>query len=106
MNTWKLTPSLDVNLVNTNVFYTQIDKFEDFLIHLIQYHQDYVNDNHSYDHMHFLADLIVTTFHELHKLRDMQEYENLFLWTQEENLLDHLFKVIQLFEKVMGRRIC
>lgn len=51
--------------------------------------------------MHFLADLIVTTFHELHKLRDIQEYENLFLWTQEENLLDHLFKVVQLFEKVL-----
>jgi len=105
LTTWRLTPNLDVNLVNTNVFYTRIDKFEDFLIHLIQFHQDYFEDHCSFDHMHFIADIITTIFHELYKQRDVQGYENLFLWTQQENFLDNLYKVAQLFEKVLQTNV-
>lgn len=55
--------------------------------------------------MHFIADLIVSIFHELHIQRDAQGYENLFLWTQQENLLESLYKVVLLFERVLQSNV-
>jgi len=59
-------------------------------------HQKYVNERNSFQHLSFVNHIIIAIFDCFYEDRDTHHYENLSLWTQDEELLLHISSLLFL----------
>ena len=98
---WGLEAKFNSDYVNNDVFYTKIENFGDFIISLISIHKDFVDRNNSFQFLSFVAQTIIAIFDALYEERGSHNYEDLPLWTQEENLLNSMTSFMSLLIRVL-----